>query len=98
LSCPDSILYLDIAALASNMGMDAAAQVLRDIDRYYADTDRGEDAVSSQVARQLAAPQPRDTSVTRNLRAYKGIQPPWDSRPKVRAALAGLAAAMVGSN
>ena len=90
--------YLDIAALASNMGIDAAAQVLRDIDRYYADTDRGEDAVSSQVARQLAAPQPRDTSVTRNLHAYKGIQPPWDSWPKVCAALAGLAAAMVGSD
>jgi hypothetical protein len=88
--------YLDIAALASDMGTDNAARVLRDIDRFYADVARGEDAVSSQVARQLAAPQPRDASVTRQLHAYKGIQPPWDSWKNVRAALAELAAAMIG--
>lgn len=87
--------YLDIAALAANMGTDHAAQVLRDIDRYYADSVRGEDAVSSQVARQLAAPQPRDVSVTRQLRSYKGIRPPWDSWKNVCTALADLAAAMV---
>ncbi len=88
--------YLDIAALASDMGTDNAARVLRDIDRFYADVARGEDAVSSQVARQLAAPQPRDASVTRELHRYKGVQPPWDSWANVCAALAGLAAAMVG--
>jgi hypothetical protein len=87
--------YLDIAALASDMGTQHAARVLRDIDRFYADIARGEDAVSSQVARQLAAPQPRDASVTRQLHAYKGIQPPWDSWTNVRAALADVAAAMV---
>lgn len=90
--------YLDIAALASRMGTDNAARVLRDIDRFYADGARGEDAVSSQVARQLAAPQPKDASITRQLHAYKGVQPPWDSWANVRAALAGLAAAMVGGD
>jgi len=90
--------YLDIAALSADMGEDNAARVLRDIDRYYADIARGEDAVSSQVARQLAAPQPRDASVTQQLHAYKGIQPPWDSWANVRTALAGLAAAMVGGD
>lgn len=90
--------YLDIAALSANMGTANAARVLRDIDRYYADDARGEDAVSSQVARQLAAPRPRDASVTRQLRAYKGIQPPWDSWANVCAALAALAAAMVESD
>lgn len=55
-------------------------------------------AVSSQVARQLAAPQPRDVSVTRQLRTYKGIQPPWDSWANVRESLADLAAAMVGGD
>ena len=89
--------YLDIAALAESMGTDRAASVLRDIDRFYADIERGEDAVSSQVARQLAAPHPKDASVTRQLHAYKGVQPPWDSWQNVRAALAGLAAAMVGA-
>lgn len=90
--------YLDIAALASTMGIDAAAYVLRDIDRFYADRERGEDAVSSQVARQLAAPRPRDASVTRQLRSYKGIQPPWNDWATIRAALADLAAAMVGGD
>jgi hypothetical protein len=87
--------YLDIAALAANMGEGNAARVLRDIDRFYADVARGDDAVSSQVARQLAAPEPRDSGVTRQLHHYKGIRPPWDSWPKVCAALTGLAAAMV---
>lgn len=90
--------YLDIAALAANLGEDNAAAVLRDIDRFYADVERGEAAVSSQVARQLAAPQPRDSSVTRQLHAYKGIKPPWNSWANVRTALAGLAAAMVGGD
>ncbi len=88
--------YLDIAALASDMGIDHAAHVLRDIDHFYADVERGEDAVCSQLARQLATPQPRDVSVTRALHRYKGIQPPWDSWANVCAALATLAAAMVG--
>lgn len=90
--------YLDIAALASAMGIDAAGKVLRDIDRFYADRERGEDAVSSQVARQLAAPQPGDVSVTRQLRTYKGIQPPWHSWANVRTALTDVAAAMVGGD
>jgi hypothetical protein len=90
--------YLDIAALASEMGTDNAARVLRDIDRFYADVARGEDAVSSQVARQLAAPQPKDVSVTRQLQSYKGIQPPWDSWADVCDELARLAAAMVAAD
>jgi hypothetical protein len=90
--------YLDIAVLASEMGTDNAARVLRDIDRFYADVARGEDAVSSQVARQLAAPQPKDVSVTRQLQSYKGIQPPWDSWADVCDELARLAAAMVAAD
>lgn len=89
--------YLEIAALAWRMGIENAARVLRGIDRYYSDEARGEDAVCSQVARQLAAPQPRDKSVTRQLHQYKGIQPPWDSWANVCEALAGLAVAMVGA-
>jgi len=90
--------YLDIAALASDMGNDNAARVLRDIDRFYADVDRGDDAVCSQLARQLAAPQPRDVSVTGKLHRYKGVKPPWDSWANVCAELAALAAAMVGED
>lgn len=88
--------YLDIAALASRMGLEDAARVLRGIDQFYADVARGDDAVSSQVARQLASPQPRDRSVTRQLDQYKGIQPPWTSWANVCATLRDVAAAMVG--
>lgn len=87
--------YVDIAALAFTMGMDHAAGVLRAMDRFYSDVERGEDAVSSQVARQLAAASPKDVSVTRQLHRYKGIRPPWDSWSAVTDALADLAAAMV---
>lgn len=40
--------------------------------------------------------QTRDVSVTRRLRTYKGIRPPWDSWANVRAVLASVAAAMIG--
>jgi len=89
--------YLDIAALATRLGLEEAAHVLRAIDRYYGDLERGEDAVCSQVARQLAAPGPKDVSVTRALHRYKGIQPPWDSWSNVCATLAALAGAMIGA-
>jgi hypothetical protein len=46
------------------------------IDRYYGDVARGDDAVCSQVARQLAAPCPKDVSVTRALHRDKEVQPP----------------------
>jgi len=69
--------YVDVAALADLMGIDEAARVLANIDRYYADQ-RGEgDGVATQLARQLAEPRPRDARTTQQLGAYKNLDARW---------------------
>jgi hypothetical protein len=87
--------YLDIAALADRIGLDEAADALRGIDDYYADVNRRPEAVSTQLARQLADPQPRDAEVTTQLAGYKGLAPRWQDWSAVRAVLADLAERMV---
>lgn len=79
--------YLDIAALATRMGTTRAAEVLAGIDDYYADQRSGELSVASQVARQLADPQPRDAEVIAELPAYRSLDPRW-SWDEVREQLA----------
>jgi hypothetical protein len=69
--------YLDVAALADRMGLDSAAAVLRDLDRYYADQHGDGDGVASQVYRQLSEPRPRDIATTRQLPRYKNLDPRW---------------------
>lgn len=67
--------YVDVAALATRYGLGHAARVLAGSDDYYA---AGEpDAVSAQLARQLADPRPRDSRVTGQLDAYKALAPRW---------------------
>lgn len=87
--------YLDIAALADHMGIGPAAGTLRQIDEYYADVNRRDDAVSTQVARQLADPRPRDVEVTGQLSAYKGLDPRWHDWESVRSVLRSVAKEMV---
>jgi hypothetical protein len=86
--------YLDIAALAEAMGLDEAAGVLVSIDRYYGDLNQRPEAVSSQITRQLADPRPRDPEVTRQLSAYKSLDPRWHDWVSVRQTLADLAERM----
>jgi hypothetical protein len=86
--------YLDIAALADSIGLDEAAAVLGSIDEYYADLNRRPEAVASQVARQLADPQPRDPAVTRQLDAYRGLTSRWRDWETVTAVLGDLAERM----
>jgi len=69
--------YLDIAALSDRVGVQHAADVLAAMDRYYADQHGAGEGVSSQVARQLADPRPRDAGVIRQLDSYKGLRPEW---------------------
>jgi len=83
--------YLDIAALADRIGLDGAASVLRGIDDYYADINRRPEAVATQLARQLADPQPRDAEVTTRLSDYRGLAPRWQDWAQVRAVLGDLA-------
>lgn len=86
--------YLDIAALADQIGLDEAACVLANMDDYYADINRGPDAVATQLARQLAAPQPRDVDVTEQLAGYKELDPRWHDWSTVKSLLADLAERM----
>jgi hypothetical protein len=87
--------YIDIAALADHIGLDEAAVTLAGIDAYYADINRRPEAVSTQLVKQLADPQPRDVEVTTQLASYKGLQERWQKWPNVRAVLADLAERML---
>jgi hypothetical protein len=84
--------YLDISALATCIGLDEAAAVLRDIDDYYySDINRRPEAVATQLVRQLADPRPRDAEVTTQLASYKALDPRWHEWSTVTATLADLA-------
>ncbi len=86
--------YLDIAALADTIGIDEAAGILSQIDDYYGDVNRQPEAVATQVARQLADPRPRDEAVTRQLAAYKHLDPRWHDWDDVTRVLGDVAEAM----
>jgi hypothetical protein len=87
--------HLDVAALADRIGLDEAAAVLRGIDDYCADTNKRSEAVSTQLARQLADPRPRDAEVTEQLASYKALDSRWQDWPTVKEVLAELADRMV---
>lgn len=70
--------YLDVAALSDKIGIGASAAVLNDLDIYYGD-ERRDDAVASQVARQLTTPTPADSRVLRQLPRYKNLRPRWQN-------------------
>jgi hypothetical protein len=86
--------YLDIAALADHIGPDEAAAILSDMDDYYADLNRRPEAVTTQLARQLADPQPRDADVTKQLTHYKALDPRWHDWSHVRGLLSSIAERM----
>ncbi|MGI6797763.1 hypothetical protein [Gordonia sihwensis] len=69
--------FLDVAALSGAFGETWAGEVLGRIDDYYADVNSGPDSVASQVYRQLAAPNPRDSRTALRLDDYKGLREPW---------------------
>lgn len=87
--------YLDTAALADRLGIERAGAVLAEIDHHYAEVNQRPEAVASQLARQLADPRPKDSSVTTQLDTYRGLVERWHDWSAVRAFLAGLAVAMV---
>jgi hypothetical protein len=86
--------YLDVVALSDRYGLEQAAAVLAGIDEYYADQRGDGPAVATQVARQLADPRPVDVSVTRELHAYRNLDPKWHDWARVRAACRELAVAI----
>ena len=86
--------YLDIAALADQIGLDEAATVLAAMDEYYADINRRPEAVAAQLVKQLADPRPRDADVTTQLASYKALDPRWQDWSTVKMVLADLAQRM----
>jgi hypothetical protein len=69
--------YLDFAALASHMGIEAAAEALWRMDELYPQKSGDPWIVRTQLVMLLAAPQPYDLESI-DLAEYKGVQPPFD--------------------
>lgn len=86
--------YLDLAALASRLGVAEAASALTRIDDYYSDQHEGGDGVGSQLARQLSDPQPADKAVVGQLSSYRRLQKRWSDWSAVRAILGEVAEQM----
>lgn len=87
--------YLDVAALASVLGADRAAEVLGRIDEYYADQADNGDGVASQLVRQLADPEPADPSVIEQLPSYRRLRQEWRDWSSVKEMLQRVATQMV---
>ncbi len=66
--------FIDFIALADHLGLDQSLEVLRTLDDFYPQDEKG--AVTKQLALQLAEPKPWDLSDT-DLGAYKGLQSPY---------------------
>lgn len=86
--------YLDVVALADRMDGGAAA-VLAGIDAYYADQQGpGEARLATQLAKQLAEPQPYDLSEV-DLAHYRSLVPRWRDWTAVADACRELATALI---
>ncbi len=69
--------YLDLAALASHMGIEAAGEALWRMDELYPQNNNDPWTVRTQLVMQLAAPPPGDLGSV-DLAEYKGVHPPFD--------------------
>ncbi len=87
--------YLDVAALSDSYGIHEAAEILARIDDYYSDQHGGGKGVAAQLARQLADPRPKDSSVTGQLDAYRNLAVRWTDWGEVRSVCRQLAAEML---
>ncbi len=87
--------YLDVAALADRYGITHAADVLRHIDAYYSDQrGPGPQGVATQLARQLADPQPADARTIGQLDRYKRLDARWADWENVTGVCRSLAVEM----
>ena len=67
--------YLDVAALADRQGLHEAAGILARIDDYYADQHGGGRGIAAQLIGSGSVSPPEDSSVTRQLGAYRNGAP-----------------------
>lgn len=88
--------YLDVAALSGAFGAETIGPALARIDDYYTDPSHAADRpVQAQLARQLAAPEPKDGSRIADLPAYKGLVPRWQNWADVVAECRTLATHLI---
>ena len=90
--------YLDVVALADHVGGDEALRVLGGIDDYYRDRSDERGSVLTALVLRLAAPDPRDAEVTRELPRYKGLDVRWHDWRAVVAACEELALGLAGAD
>ncbi len=78
--------FIDVAAMSAKYGPEQVAEWLIDLDAYYADDTAEAKSlqVLTQLRRQLADPQPRDSRTTASLETYKGLQKQWANWERVR--------------
>lgn len=88
--------YLDVVALAEPDPV-GSVRVLDEIDDYYRDRSGGPDSVLTGLVQRLSEPNPRDHRVTRQLSAYKGLDPRWHVWSDVVAACQRLADGLLES-
>lgn len=69
--------FLDVAALAFHIGVEAAAEVLVHLDDYYSDPVQESDAVASQLVRVLLEPNPGDPDRAERLFEVQKLDPKW---------------------
>jgi hypothetical protein len=81
--------YLDLAALASHMGLEAAAEVLWPMDDLYPQRNGDPWAVRTQMIMQFADPPPYDLDQV-ELAEYKGVRAPFDRWDHVAAVCGAL--------
>ncbi|WP_166982979.1 nucleotidyl transferase AbiEii/AbiGii toxin family protein [Paramicrobacterium fandaimingii] len=88
--------YLDVAALSGRFGAREMGAALSVIDDYYSDDSHPNDhPVQSQLARQLASPEPKDRSRIAGLASYKHLDRRWHDWDAVVAECRRLAAHVV---
>jgi hypothetical protein len=87
--------FLDVAALSDRLGVRAASDTLARIDEFYSEVNQRPESVAVQLARQLADPRPRDSSITERLADYKSLAERWHDWAAVVAQTREIAASMV---
>ena len=88
--------FLDVAALASRIGMAPSGRVLADMDQYYADQHDGGRGVTTQLGRMLADPLPYDLDEV-DLTAYRQLERRWADWRQVQTACAALSVQLLAA-
>lgn len=88
--------FLDVAGLATRLGIEHSVDILRGIDDYYQLRSHQKGDVLTALTLALANPKPVDAPVINELPRYKGLSPQWHDWSAVTGALKGLALQLAG--